>query len=364
MASGTSAMHFAMVARTRTTSYPKAATARTASGVSEPACTGVLHRGSGARKGRGGALYLRVSVTDRCNFRCAYCCPTEQPTETAAPLSDRELLRLIERIDGRRRVRKLRMTGGEPLLRPGLDGLVAGLRQSLPGAELALTTNGARLGRWAWPLRRAGLERLNVSLDTLSEERFASLTGVAGLSRVTTGIGVAREAGFVPLKLNSVLLRSSSDEERMDLLRFAARHVAELRWIELMPFGPAAEIYEREFLSAEEAMGGLQARLPWLGALGREGTANRHVFVVDGHPVVVGFISPVSHPFCEDCDRLRLDSRGRLRACLRKAEEVDLATPLRHGSLCEVDRRIDEVLGRKGLSVNGWCGRAMVATGG
>ncbi len=357
-------MPFVAVTRSRTTNSPKPVTGRTASGVSDGAGIATLPRRLGARTGNGGGLYLRVSVTDRCNFRCAYCCPTKQIADTATPLDDEEMLRLVERIDGRRRVRKLRMSGGEPTLRPGLDGLVAGLRRALPGAELALTTNGARLVRWAPRLRRAGLDRLNVSLDTLSEARFASLTGGARLKNVTTGIASARKAGFAPLKLNSVLLRSSSDDERLDLLRFAAQYAAELRWIELMPFGPAAQLYEREFLSAEEAMGGLQARLEWVGALGRDGTASRHVFVVDGQHVVVGFISPVSVPFCEDCDRLRLDSRGRLRACLRKADEADLATPLRHGALDEVDRRIDEVLGRKCSSVSGWGGRAMVATGG
>jgi cyclic pyranopterin phosphate synthase len=325
---------------------------------------GVLNRTTGPQSGCQDTLYLRVSVTDRCNLRCTYCCPQDVVCEATAPLTDRAMLCLIERIDRRRPVGKLRLTGGEPLLRPGLCRLIGGLRRALPGAELALTTNGAKLERAAEGLKLAGLDRLNISLDTLSAERFALLTGVDGLERVTSGIIAAREAGFLQLKLNSVLLRSSSDEERLDLVRFAASQVAELRWIELMPFGPAVAAYEREFLSAEEAMAGLQARLVWLGSLGRQGTAVRHVFKVDGDHVVVGFISPVSVPFCGECDRLRLDSRGRLRACLRKADEVDLAAPLLSGDLDEVDRRIDTVLAMKGCAVSGWDGRAMVATGG
>ncbi|MFH2008686.1 MAG: GTP 3',8-cyclase MoaA [bacterium] len=311
------------------------------------------------------SLYLRLSVTDRCNFFCRYCRPEKRAVDRPAkPLTDAEILELVSRIHGQRPLRKVRVTGGEPLVRPGLPALVEALRALLPDAELCLTTNGYRLAELAEPLKGAGLDRLNVSLDSLSPARFVRLTGVDGLDRVKAGIRSARRVGFDPLKLNAVLMRSVSGRELVDMLRFAAAHRAELRFIELMPMGVARRIYDQEYLPAAEALGVLQQELTYLGPADPSSTAQRHRFQVGRREVVLGLITPVSEPFCAHCDRIRLDSRGQLLGCLRRTEGSSLVEALRQDRPEQLAQAIEEVVGGKSIPEASWPRSQMALIGG
>jgi len=311
------------------------------------------------------SLYLRLSVTDRCNFFCRYCRPpAPQQQNRHAHLTDDEILRLVDHIHRIGALRKIRLTGGDPLLRPRLPGLVAALRTRLPDAELCLTTNGARLAGCAAALREAGLDHINVSLDSLSPARFAAITGVDRLGDVLKGIRAAVAAGFTNLKLNAVLLRSSSGKELARMVRFAATQAAELRLIELMPMGVARRIYGQEFLPAAEALGILQAELTYLGTAPGSDTSQRHRFELDGREITVGLITPISEPFCTQCDRIRLDSRGRLLSCLRRQAGADLVPLLRAHRDDELNRRIAELLCGKDLPESHWPHRQMALIGG
>jgi cyclic pyranopterin phosphate synthase len=311
------------------------------------------------------SLYLRLSVTDRCNFFCRYCrSPTPEQQQRQTHLTDDEILTLVDRIHRIADLRKIRLTGGDPLMRPRLPGLVSALRALLPDAELCLTTNGSRLADSAAPLREAGLDRLNVSLDSLSPARFAAVTGVDLLDRVLQGIRAVRAAGFANLKLNAVLLRSVSGRELPRMVRFAAAHQAELRLIELMPMGIARRIYDQEFLPAFEALSTLQAELRYLGTAPGSDTSRRHRFEVDGSEVTIGLITPISEPFCAQCDRLRLDSRGRLLSCLRSRSGADLVALLRADRMDALDEHIAALLRSKDLPESQWPRRQMALIGG
>ncbi len=311
------------------------------------------------------SLYLRLSVTDRCNFFCCYCRPpTPEQQQRREPLTDDEFLALVQHIHAVGTLRKIRLTGGDPLMRPRLPGLVASLRRQLPETELCLTTNGARLAKLAQPLRDAGLDRLNVSLDSLSETRFAAITGVDRLDRVLEGIQAARRAGFTGLKINAVLLRTGSGRELTRMVRFAASQDAELRLIELMPMGAARRIYDQEFLPAPQAMATLRQELDYLGTAPGSDTSRRHRFEVDGREVTIGLITPISEPFCTRCDRIRLDSRGRLLSCLRRQHGADLLSLLRSDQLAALDDRIASLLRHKDLPTSHWPARQMALIGG
>jgi cyclic pyranopterin phosphate synthase len=316
------------------------------------------------------SLYLRLSVTERCNLRCVYCRPGMHDTEvehgTNAGLADREWLDLIEAVADVAPLAKVRLTGGEPLLRPGLHRLVAGLREALPETTLSLTTNGMLLAELAGRLRRAGLDSINVSLDGPDQRSLARATGGARLDRVVRGVEAAREQGFSRLKINAVLLRSVNGDRLERLVALAAGLGCELRFIELMPLGVARAIYHRESLSAPEALDRISRRYPVLERLDRVGTATRYRLRLDeGRDTVVGFITPVSDPFCDACNRIRLDARGRLLSCLRREHDgVDLAAPLRQGGAAAVAPLVREALEAKNLPQPGWPRRAMVAIGG
>lgn len=312
------------------------------------------------------SLYLRLSVTDHCNFRCAYCRPTAGDPSELRPgvLSLADQLALVEAIRTVAPLRKVRVTGGEPLVRAGVPDLVARLRAALPDAELCLTTNGSLLRRHARALRDAGLDRVNVSIDSVDAERFAALTGGARVAPVLDGVAAAREVGFDRIKLNSVLLRTFNGDGLVSLVRTAVALGCELRFIELMPLGTATRLPASEFLPADEALRTLTRTFPYVGRAPASDTAQRHVLRVAGRDVTVGFVSPVSAPFCGGCDRLRLDSRGRLFACLRRAVGLDLAGPLGEGRDDEVRRRIASVVAPKRPPESSWPERNMSTIGG
>lgn len=274
--------------------------------------------------------YLRVSVTDRCNLRCLYCAP-RGPVEfggSSVLLTFEEILRVV-RLAAAMGVSKIRLTGGEPLVRRGVVELVERLAGVAGIREIAMTTNGALLGRLAAPLRNAGLTRLNVSLDTMDPERFRWITGNGRLADVVDGIDAALAAGFSPLKLNVVVLRGVNDGEMGILVDFAAARGATVRFIELMPFALGPE-WKRYYLSREEMLAWLADRVDPTPLDGGSEPAT-YYRLRDGRGVV-GLISPISCSFCARCNRLRLTADGFLRPCLYREGEVELKGALRRGA--------------------------------
>ena len=275
------------------------------------------------------AVDMRVSLTDKCNLRCTYCMPAEGlpwlPSDEL--LTDDELVRLVA-IAASAGVRTVRLTGGEPLVRPGLPGLVARLAEHV---ELSLTTNGLGLTRLAQPLRDAGLRRVNVSLDTLKPERFLELTRRDRHDEVIAGLAAAAAAGLTPVKVNTVLMRGVNDDEAAELLDWCLDHGYELRFIEQMPLDPQHAWSRAEMVTADEILEQLSARYT-LTPLDERGSAPAEAFLVDGGPARVGVVGSVTRPFCASCDRIRLTADGQLRNCLFAREESDLRTPLRAGA--------------------------------
>lgn len=274
---------------------------------------------------------LRVSVTDRCNFRCRYCMPLEGVPKLAHGdlLSLEDLASLAAWLAPRFGIRRIKLTGGEPLLRLGIDDLVRQLAVIPDVDEISLTTNGSGLVQHAEKLRAAGVVRVNVSLDTLDAARFHELTRGGRIEDVLAGIRAAVSAGLLPLKLNSVLQRSTWQQDVPQLLDYAAEHGFELRFIELMRTGTERSWCDAEFVAATRVQ-------IWLAEQGRlrpnflmdQGPARLSQVWWRGGIVKVGWITPRSHPFCESCDRMRLDARGRLYRCLMDPHYFDLGAAL------------------------------------
>lgn len=272
--------------------------------------------------------YLRLSVTDRCNYRCRYCMPPQGvPKRDHRDILSFEELLEIAAACVRCGVKKIRLTGGEPLVRRGILDLCRRLR-AIPGLqELCLTTNGALLADLTLPLRQAGVDRLNISLDTLRPDRFAELTRLGQLSDALRGIQAAEAAGFQNLKLDTVLIGGFNDDEIPDFINLTRDHPWEVRFIELMPMGPCAAWPKSCFLPGDTVL----ERIPQLQEIEPNGVARR--YRLPGGKGVVGLISPLSHDFCGRCRRIRVTADGKLKGCLHSAEEL----PLRglHGAALE-----------------------------
>ena len=263
--------------------------------------------------------YLRLSVTDLCNYRCRYCMPPEGVAKRDhGDILSLEELADIARAAVRLGVKKIRLTGGEPLVRRGIVELCRQLR-TIPGLqELCLTTNGALLPQLAAPLREAGLDRLNISLDTLRPDRFAEMTRLGHLSDALAGIEAAEAAGFHNLKLDTVLIGGFNDDEINDFINLTREHPWEVRFIELMPMGPCAEWDKACFLSGDTVL----QKVPALQQIESCGVARR--YRLPGAMGTVGLISPVNHDFCAQCRRIRVTADGKLKGCLHSAEELPL----------------------------------------
>jgi GTP 3',8-cyclase len=281
------------------------------------------------------ATDLRVSLTDRCNLRCSYCMPAEGLDWLPSPqlLTDDELVRLIGIAVERLGVTEVRFTGGEPLLRRGLVGIVARTAALSPRPEISLTTNGIGLSRLAEPLHQAGLDRINVSLDTLSRETFVTLARRDRLADVLAGLSAAATTGLAPVKVNAVLMRGVNDHEAVPLLRFCREHRYQLRFIEQMPLDAQHGWRREDMITADEILMALSAEflLKPDDPAGR-GSAPAESFLVDGGPDRVGVIGSVTRPFCGACDRVRLTADGQVRNCLFARTESDLRAPLRAGA--------------------------------
>jgi GTP 3',8-cyclase len=280
------------------------------------------------------ATDLRVSLTDRCNLRCSYCMPPEGLEWLPAPemLTDDEVVRLVS-IAVAEGVTEVRFTGGEPLLRRGLVSIVSQVAALRPRPHTSLTTNGIGLARTAADLKAAGLDRVNVSLDTLDRERFKTIARRDRLADVLAGLAAAADAGLVPVKINAVLLRGVNDDEAAPLLRWALGEGYHLRFIEQMPLDAQHGWDRATMVTAEETLARLTAEfdLAPVDAVER-GSAPAEEWVVDGGPGRVGVIASVTRPFCGACDRVRLTADGQLRNCLFAREESDLRTALRAGA--------------------------------
>ena len=263
--------------------------------------------------------YLRLSVTDLCNYRCQYCMPADgvEKGPHGAVLSVEEYGE-IARAAVKLGIRKIRLTGGEPLVRRGILDICRTLRAIPELKELCLTTNGSLLPELAQPLRDAGVDRLNISLDTLQPERFREITRRGTLEEVLSGIRAAEDAGFRHLKLDTVLMGGVNDDEIGDFLDLTRAHPWEVRFIELMPMGPCAAWPKERFLSVTEVL----KRFPELEKIEPSGVARR--YRLPGAAGTVGLIAPMSHEFCGDCRRIRVTADGKLKGCLHSREEIPL----------------------------------------
>ena len=289
---------------------------------------------------------LRISVTDRCNFRCTYCMPAEGMTwlDRSEVLTYEEIERVARICVETFGVDSLRLTGGEPTVRAHLPQLISKLAAlRLPDGtkpDIALTTNGATLRNIALELRNAGLDRINVSMDSLKPERFFAMTRRDELHNVLAGIAEAQIAGFSPMKVNAVVERGANDDEILDLVRYGRDNNVEVRFIEFMPLDATNEWERNKVVSQDEIVATIAAEFP-LELMPSRGAApaDRWRFL-DGKGTV-GVIPSVTHPFCGDCDRVRLTSDGQFRTCLFATDESDIRSLLRNGG---TDEEIAELI--------------------
>jgi len=285
--------------------------------------------------------YLRISLTDKCNLRCVYCMPEDMIFRPNSELmQDDELVRLVELFTALG-FDKFRLTGGEPTVRLHVVDLVRRIA-AVPGVDsLSMTTNGVLLKKLAAPLKKAGLQRVNVSLDTLDPERFHAITRRGRLDDVWDGILEAERAGLTPIKLNAVVVRGFNDQDVVDMARLTCDHPWQVRFIEMMPFAGATDFQQSQVVKAEEMQEKIVAALGPLELLNQgslDGEAR--LYRLEGARGELGFISSVSLPFCATCTRARLTADGKLRLCLLREKEVDLLTPLRRGATLEDLRQI------------------------
>ena len=276
--------------------------------------------------------YLRVSITDRCNLRCIYCMPSGGliPIEHKEILRYEEIIRVI-RIAAKIGVRKIRITGGEPLVRRNIVYFIESIK-NIPGIEdLSLTTNGILLSRYAEELKSAGLDRVNVSLDTLKPKRYREITRSGDLSLVLKGIEAIEKVGLNPIKINMVPIRGVNSDEIEEFARLTLKAAYQVRFIEYMPFGSEDMWSPEKFISTEEIKSIVEGIGPLIPAKLRKSGPARY-FRFENATGVIGFISPISNHFCNECNRLRLTADGKLRPCLFSETEIDLKPALRGGS--------------------------------
>ncbi len=277
--------------------------------------------------------YLRISLTDKCNLRCVYCMSEDMTFQpNSALLQDDELLLLV-RVFSELGFRKYRLTGGEPTVRQNIVDIVRGIA-STPGVNnLSMTTNGILLDKLAEPLKQAGLDRVNVSIDTIDPERFHKITRWGKIDDIWRGIDAAERVGLAPVKLNAVVVRGFNDRDVTDLAKLTLDHPWQVRFIEMMPFGDVAGFAQNGVVTDQEirdriAEDFMPLELQHEGKL--DGEARLYRF--PGAQGEVGFISTVTQPFCASCNRARLTADGKLRLCLLREKEVDLLAPLRAGA--------------------------------
>jgi len=281
--------------------------------------------------------YMRISVTDRCDLRCVYCTASRFESLSHDDILRYEEIERVVRAAARLGVKGIRLTGGEPLVRPHLTSLVRTLSQ-IPGIEdISLTTNATKLALYAPELKRAGLKRVNISLDTFKPERFARVCGRDVLDQVLEGIATAQKIGLCPVKTNTVVMRGVNDDEILDFARKSVSDGWHVRYIEEMPL--TGEENAQKMIPAAEIREKIEAGLGALEPCGQtQGRGPAQYYRLSGSVGTIGFIAPVTHAFCGDCNRLRLTADGKLRPCLLRDDEIDLRAALRSGaSIAELE---------------------------
>lgn len=280
--------------------------------------------------------YMRISLTDACNLRCVYCMPEDMTFQARHELmSDGELLQLV-RVGASLGVNKIRLTGGEPTIRPNVVEIVRAIAATPGITDLAMTTNGLLLHKLAKPLAEAGLKRVNISIDTLDAAKFHQLTRWGDIDDVWRGIRATEAAGMTPIKLNSVVVRNFNDgDDMVQLARLTLENDWEVRFIEMMPFGEITDFQQTNVVTFHEMREQIESAFGPLEEAGYDFVDPSRPFRIPGAMGTLGFISSVTEPFCQGCGRVRLTADGKLRLCLLRDDEVDLLTPLRAGASFE-----------------------------
>lgn len=274
--------------------------------------------------------YVRISVTDRCDFRCVYCMSEKMTFLPRQQVMSLEEIEQVAEAFVSLGVEKIRLTGGEPLVRRGVESLLGNLGElkSAGLKELVITTNGSQLGKLSGTLKEAGVGRINISLDSLQEDRFRAITRTGRLPQVLEGIDAARAAGFDAIKLNTVIMKNRNDDEILDLVEFAREKQIDISFIEEMPLGNVDHERAETYCSSDEVREVIESRYSLNPASDRTGGPSRYFRMPDSESLV-GFISPHSHNFCSECNRVRVTVEGRLLLCLGNEHSVDLLSVLR-----------------------------------
>lgn len=273
--------------------------------------------------------YVRISITDRCDFRCVYCMSEEMEFLPRSQVLSIDELAFVAEAFASLGVEKIRLTGGEPLVRRGVSDLVSRIGKLSGVRDLAMTTNGSMLGQYADELKQGGLNRLNISLDSLRPDRFKALTRTGDLNKVLAGMRAAKKAGFEHIKLNAVILRNRNDDEILDLVQFACNEGVDISFIEEMPLGDVSDHRRDEtFMSNDDVYARIAARYDVL-PLAESTLGPSRYYQIIGESSKIGFISPHSHNFCGDCNRVRVTVEGRLLLCLGNEHSVDLKQVIR-----------------------------------
>jgi GTP 3',8-cyclase len=285
--------------------------------------------------------YLRISLTDHCNLRCIYCMPEDQTFRPNPELIQDDEIAMFARLFASLGFDKIRLTGGEPTVRAHIVDIVRNIASTEGIRSVSMTTNGVLLRKLAGPLAEAGLDRVNVSVDTLDAEKFRRLTRWGKLEDVWQGILAAEQAGLTPIKLNAVVVKGYNEEDVIGLARLTYEHPWQVRFIEMMPFAGVTDVQTGQVITAAQIQAKIETGLESL-APSNDGKLDgeARIFRLPGARGDIGFISSVTSPFCEACTRARLTADGRLRLCLLRENEVDLLTPLRAGASLEDLRRL------------------------
>ncbi len=285
--------------------------------------------------------YLRISLTDHCNLRCIYCMPEDQTFRPNPELMQDDEIALLTRLFASLGFDKIRLTGGEPTVRNHIVDIVRTIASTEGIRTVSMTTNGVLLKKLAQPLVEAGLKRVNVSIDTLDPEKFHRLTRWGKLEDVWAGILAAEAAGLKPVKLNAVVVKGYNEADVSDLARLTLEHDWQIRFIEMMPFAGVTDVQTGSVITAAQIMARIESECGTLEVSnGGKLDGEAQVFHIPGAKGDIGFISTVTAPFCESCNRARLTADGRLRLCLLRENEVDLLTPLRAGATLDDLRRL------------------------
>ncbi|MGI6452160.1 MAG: GTP 3',8-cyclase MoaA [Syntrophomonadaceae bacterium] len=303
--------------------------------------------------------YLRVSVTDRCNLRCRYCMPPSgvKNLKHSEVLTLEEIARLVN-VSSQIGIRKVRFTGGEPLVRKNFPYLISLIKKIGVIDDIAITTNGILFTDMAEDLKEAGIQRVNISLDTLNPEKYRYITRGGSLSKALGAIQVAQELNLYPIKLNVVIIRGFNDEELLDFAELAVNNPLHIRFIEFMPIGDLLFFKKERMMTSDEMKKVIARKYSLLPGKHLKGNGPAKYYSIGESEGSIGFINPMSHQFCNECNRIRMTAEGKLRACLYDKKEVDLLTPLRDGaSDAEIKKLFIRVINSKPIRHNmdtGW----------